>query len=188
MKKVNATHFEEIPSFSSKKLKKRNIAHLIVETPKGSRHKYALNNEYGIIAFSEVLPEGMEWPFDYGFIPQTLAQDGDPLDVLVLTETPLFSGCLIEARIIGAVKERKNGVENDRLVAVPLPSPGAPAPTDRYRTISDLPEKLLRGITEFLVDYSQRAGNRIDIEGMIGCDEAMKSIRKTAKAFRKKSE
>ncbi len=81
--------------------------------------------EYGIIAFHDVLPNSLKWPFDYGFIPQTLADDGDPLDILVINKAGLFSGCLIEVRVLGAIRETKDGVENDRLIAVPLPSPGA---------------------------------------------------------------
>ena len=184
--KVNATHFEDIPAFSSKESKKRRIVHVIVETPKGSPHKYELNNRFGIIAFSEVLPERMLWPFDYGFVPQTLAPDGDPLDIIVLSKNGLFSGCLIEVRVIGAIKEKKNGIKNDRLVAVPLPSAGAPAPTDTYWDIGDVPTSRLKEITSFLGEYSERAGNEIEIGGVVGAEFAMKAVKKTGKKFAKK--
>jgi len=92
-----------------------------------------LKAEYGIIAFRDVLRNSLKWPFDYGFIPQTLADDGDPLDILAINKAGLFSGCLIEVRVLGAIRERKDGVENDRLIAVPLPSPGAPQKSDDYR-------------------------------------------------------
>ncbi len=184
-KKINATRFEDIPACSSKKKRKRKILHIVIETPKDSPHKYALKSNYGIIAFSEVLPEGMRWPFDYGFVPQTLAPDGDPLDVLVLTKQPLFPGCLIEARIVGAIKERKNCVETDRLIAVPLASPGAPATTDRYKDIGDVPTSKLKEITDFLVQYSQKAGNAIEISGVVDAATAMKTVKRTSTVFAK---
>jgi Inorganic pyrophosphatase len=109
----------------------RRFQHAIIETPKNSAHKYALKNEYGIIAFSEVLPAGMHWPYDYGFVPQTLADDGDPLDILVLTDDALFSGCLIEARVVGSVRLSKNGVENDRLYRGAIAKCGC-TETDRW--------------------------------------------------------
>jgi inorganic pyrophosphatase len=128
----------------------------------------------------------MRWPFDYGFVPQTLADDGDPLDILVLTEDPLFSGCLIAARVIGSVRLSKNGVENDRLIAVPLPSAGAPKPTDTYNEITDLPSALLDEIVDFLTSYSAQQGNAIDFHTVVGSGEARKSIKRTMKAFGKK--
>jgi inorganic pyrophosphatase len=149
-KAINATHYELIPTLPNDSKSSDVIVHAIIETSKNSPHKYALKTGYGIIAFSEVLPAGMHWPDDYGFVPQTLADDGDPLDILVLTDDALFSGCLIETRVIGSVRLSKNGVENDRLIAVPLPSEGAPKPTDSYNEIGDLPQALLNEIVDFL--------------------------------------
>lgn len=185
-KTINATHYELIPPFPNGCKSSEGIVHAIIETCKNSPHKYALKNEYGIIAFSEVLPAGMRWPYDYGFVPKTLADDGDPLDILVLTDEALFSGCLIETRVIGAVRLTKNGVENDRLIAVPQPSPGAPKPTDAYKEISDLPEALRNEIVDFLISYSERQGNTIDVRAVVGADEARKSIKRTMKAFAKR--
>src|ERR1700735_866053 len=114
---INATHYEAIPAYPDKRARKRNLVHAIVETPMGSRHKYALNNELGIIAYHDILPDDLHWPFDYGFVPHTLASDGDPLDILILNPNGYFSGCLIDVRVVGVVRERKDGVENDRLIA-----------------------------------------------------------------------
>ena len=181
---VNATHYEAIPA----KVKTDNHethVHAVIETPKNSAQKFALNNQYGIIAFHELMPDGMEWPYDYGFIPQTLAPDGDPLDVLVITEQPLFPGCLIEVRLIGAVLESKDGTINHRTIAVPLPSPGAPAQTDTMRDCSDLPDSMMTRIRQFLKDYSQRQGHRIDQKGVIDAKEAMKILKQSLKAYKK---
>ena len=185
-KTINATHYEAIP-VSSNGLKKSDAqVNAVIETPKKSPHKYALNNDYGIIEFKEVLPDSMSWPYDYGFVPHTLAPDGDPLDVLVITENGLFSGCFIQVRVIGAVHETKDGVENDRLVAVPLPSEGAPQVTDNYHELSDVPEAKRNEIVEFLKKYSERQGHKIVVQGVTDSQSAMKIVKRTKKTFDKK--
>src|SRR5580692_1061015 len=183
---INATHYDYIPAFPNAKNKRDRIVNAIIETPKASRHKYALMPEYGIIAFHDVLPEDLEWPYDYGFIPQTLAPDKDPVDILIVNRDGLFSGCLIQARVIGAIRETKYGIENDRLIAVPLHSPGTPLATDAYTEISDLPEGTLEGIKSFLVGYSSGQGHAIKISAVVGAREAMKTIASGRKKFKKK--
>ena len=183
---INATHYDYIPALPKSKKKRDHIVNAIIETPKASRHKYALMPEYGIIAFHDVLAEDLEWPYDYGFIPQTLAPDKDPVDILVVNRDGLFSGCLIQARVIGAIREAKDGIENDRLIAVPLPSPGTPLATDAYTEISDLPKELLEGITGFLVRYSSDEGHAIKIRAVVGAGEAMKTIASARRKFKKK--
>jgi inorganic pyrophosphatase len=180
---VNATHYEAIPTFPKKKSK--NVVHAIVETAKNSPHKYALKKKYGIIALKEVLPDGMHWPYDYGFIPGTLAPDGDPLDILVLTQQGLFPGCMVSVRVLGAVREKKNKVENDRLIAVPLPSKGAPQLADDYRDISDVPKSLMDEIKDFLKKYSQRQGNRVKIRSIVGAKKAMQVVRQSERSFKR---
>jgi inorganic pyrophosphatase len=95
---------------------------VIIETPRGSRNKYKYNTETCRMKFSKVLPEGMMFPYDFGFIPDTKADDGDPLDVLVLSDEPMFPGCEVECRIVGVLRanQRANGKEkrNDRFIAV----------------------------------------------------------------------
>jgi inorganic pyrophosphatase len=184
-KTINATHYELIPPLPNGRKASEHVINAIIETPKHSPHKYALKNEYGIIAFSEVLPAGMHWPYDYGFIPKTLADDGDALDILVLTEDALFSGCLIETRVIGLVRLAKNGVENDRVIAVPQPSRGAPKPTDAYHEIHDLPQSVRGEIVDFLKSYSEHQGHSIDVHSVVGAGDAQKAIKQTMKAFAK---
>lgn len=183
-KRVNATHYEAIPPQPKRTHDDARI-HAIIETPKHSRHKYALNNEYGIIAFHEVMPDSMQWPYDYGFVPQTLADDGDPLDVLVMTQNGLFSGCMIEVRVLGAVLQTKDGTKNPRLIAVPKPSAGAPQPTDDYHDIFDIPPSMRDDVVAFLKSYSQRQGHEIVQTALIGNDDAMKLVKQKRKAFKK---
>src|SRR6202000_815799 len=95
---------------------------VIIETPKASRNKYGYDPDQGIFALSKVLPEGMVFPHDFGFLPQTRAGDGDPIDVLLLVDVPAFPGCLVPSRLIGVIEgeqlDGKKKVRNDRLVAV----------------------------------------------------------------------
>ena len=183
MKKVNATHYELIPTFANKG--KDRIVHAVIETAKASPCKYALKNEYGIIAFREPLEKGLEWPYDYGFIPQTLADDGDPLDLLYLSELATFSGCLVQTRLLGSIKLKKNGVENDRLVGAPLRVSDCKQPTDDYDDISDLPRRELDSLCKFLTEYSEAQGNLIELIGPVQADAAMRSIMAGRKKFKK---
>jgi len=178
---INATHFQDIPPVPKKKTK--HVVHAIIETAKNSPHKYALAGKYGIIQLKEVLPDDMHWPYDYGFVPGTLADDGDPLDLLVITQNGLFSGCFLKVRVVGAIREYKNGVRNDRLIGVPLPSDGAPQAYDAYKDIDDVPKPLLKEIKDFVKTYSQRQGNEVKLGGIMGAKAAMRSVEKTSRAF-----
>ena len=80
------------------------VLNLFIETPKGSRNKYVYDNNSGLMKLKKHLPRGMIYPFDFGFVPGTLAEDGDPLDVLLLGEGELFPGCLVKGRLLGALK------------------------------------------------------------------------------------
>jgi inorganic pyrophosphatase len=185
-KSINATHYDRIPAFPDGEKRRAHVVNAIIETPKRSCHKYALIPEYGLIAFHSVLPRRLEWPYDYGFVPQTLAPDGDALDILLLSENGLFSGCLIESRVIGAIRETKDGVENDRLIAVPLPSAGAPMPTDTYFDITDMPRNEVDAIKDFLVKYSSEQGHAIEVRAIVGAEAALTSVKRCMKQFRKK--
>jgi inorganic pyrophosphatase len=185
MKSVNATHYELIPTFPSKRDHRNGSVHAIVETPQGSPYKYALDVQHGIIALKASMPEGYRWPFDYGFVPQTLADDGDPLDILMLLSEGTFSGCMVKARILGAIRLSKNGVENDRVIGAPERMPGRRLFTDDFATLSDLPDDLRREIESFLCGYSEGEGNEIELQGAVEAAEALDLLEKARKAFRK---
>lgn len=182
---VNATRYEYIPTFSAGTKRRERVVNAIVETPKGSCKKYALEPSLGIIAFHNHLPAKFEWPYDYGFIPQTLAPDGDGVDILIINDNGLFSGCLIAARVIGSICERKDGVQDDRVIAVPLPTPGVPQPTDDYHDISDVPKHEIERITKFLAEYPTIEGHKVEIAGFADARSAMKNIRAAMKTFKK---
>jgi inorganic pyrophosphatase len=100
----------------------RDTLNVVIETPRGSRNKYKFEPDLGLMTLSKALPAGMAFPFDFGFVPETLSGDGDPLDVLVLLEDAVFPGCVVRARLLGVIKAmlRERGgkrVRNDRLIA-----------------------------------------------------------------------
>src|SRR4051794_22156829 len=102
---------------------RKNIIHAVIETPSGSRNKYAWDKKLKAFRLKKVLPSGMTFPFNFGYLPGTKAEDGDPLDVLVLTAAPAFPGCVLDCVLLGAIEaEQRNGKgkfeRNDRLIAV----------------------------------------------------------------------
>lgn len=179
---VNATHFENIPAYARKA---KRVVHAIIETPRNQRHKYAFDPGTGSFRKSMVLADGLQWPYDYGFIPQTLAQDGDPIDVLYLDDEPTFPGCLVEARVIGIVRIEKNGEENDRILACPVPQEGLTQKSDAFEDIGDVPDDMLQSICRYLVEYSAAEGNKLVYRGTGSRKAALKAIKSTHKAFEK---
>lgn len=123
------------------KPQKGGLLQVIVETPAKSRNKFAFDPEQRIFALKKVLPAGMVFPYDFGFLPQTEAPDGDPIDVLLLMDEPAFPGCAVRAHLIGVIEgeqlDGKKKIRNDRLVAVAE----ANHIYANVRKLSDLPEK-----------------------------------------------
>src|SRR6266446_6232042 len=116
----------DLSSLSPQLDAKKSTCRAIIETPKGCRNKFDYDRDSGLFMLGGLLPEGMMFPFDFGFIPSTLGEDGDPLDILVLMDAPAHVGCLIEVRIIGIIEaeQSENGKteSNDRLLGVALHS------------------------------------------------------------------
>jgi inorganic pyrophosphatase len=106
-----------------------------VETPRGSRQKYALKEEYGVFELRRILRGGMVWPCDFGFVPGTLADDGDAIDVALPHRRADTSRHLVRARLLGVIGLKKNGQENDRLIACPVSLPGAASTWDEVRDL-----------------------------------------------------
>src|SRR3954463_1424412 len=100
-----------------------SVANAIIEIPKGTRNKFEVDKKTGLIRLDRYLFSSSHYPGDYGFIPQTLAEDGDPLDILVMVNEPTFSGCLIEARVVGLFKMTDNGKNDFKVLAVPHGDP-----------------------------------------------------------------
>ena len=136
------------------------LLQVIIETPRGSRNKYSFDEEDHIYRLKAALPAGMEFPYDFGFLPRTLGSDGDPLDVLVLMDEPAFPGCVLLARLIGVMEcEQIEGEEtnrNDRFIAV--------AETahiySNMRTIEDIPKQTRTEIEQFFSNYHHLQGKQ----------------------------
>jgi|SRR5690242_8344834 len=136
---------------------------VVIETPKGSRNKYAFDPEQRIFKLKRVLPEGMVFPHDFGFIPSTRAEDGDPLDVLILMDEPAFPGCLVEARLVGVIEaeqvENGKAERNDRLVAVC----NASHTHSDIKSLKDINESLLDEVEKFFVNYNGTEGKKFKV-------------------------
>jgi inorganic pyrophosphatase len=159
------------------------LLQVIIETPKGCRNKYSFDEEQKVFVLKAALPAGMVFPYDFGFVPQTLADDGDPLDVLVLMDEPAFVGCALMARLIGVIEGEQivpdeKPTRNDRLVAV--------AETThmyaKFTKLKDMPKQALREIEEFFVNYHRLQGKKYKLLGIKGEKTALDLI---AKARRK---
>jgi inorganic pyrophosphatase len=154
---------------------------VIIETPRGSRNKYKYNQQTGRMKFSKVLPEGMMLPYDFGFIPETKAEDGDPLDVLVLSDEPMFPGCELECRIVGVLRanQRENGKENrnDRLIAVVEGS----VLYAGVHQLSDLEPAVLKQIEQFFTNYQKVRNIEFEVIDRGGSRAALALLRDSIK-------
>jgi inorganic pyrophosphatase len=153
---------------------------VVVETPKGSHNKLKFDPERGRFRLSHVLPVGMIFPFDFGFLPDTKGDDGDPLDVLVLMDAPCPMGCIVEARLIGTIEleqREKDGevVRNDRLVAVAATS----ATHAATREIDDLAEPLVAEIEAFFDQYNRLDGKEIRVLDRRGPKAAARLVKRS---------
>ncbi len=175
---INPTNLEHIPAFPNR-AQDPALVHAIIETPRDTRHKYAYEATYGAFMLKQVLPEGLTWPYDYGFVPQTRADDGDPIDILNMTAEATFTGCLVQCRVLGIVRIRKDGIRNDRLIAAPQRHHGVSQPTDDWEDVSDMPEPIVEGIIRFLVEYSAEQGHDIVCKGVRSRKRALEAIEQT---------
>ena len=152
---------------------------VVIETPKGSRNKFSYDPELGTYVLKSVLAEGMKFPYDFGFVPQTKAEDGDPLDVLLLMDEPAFTGCIVEGRIVGMIEaeqtEDGKSIRNDRVLAVATQSH---IHAD-IKHPKDLSSRMIDELEDFFVAYNKARGKKFKILGVKNADAAMKLIKKS---------
>ena len=160
------------------------VMQVVIETPKGSRNKYAFDSEQRIFELKKVLPAGMAFPYDFGFIPRTKAEDGDPTDVLVLMDEPAFPGCLLKCRLIGIIEgeqgDKKHRERNDRVVAVEKENHSFAD----IRHIDDLGKTFVRELERFFVNYHELSREQYRVTGVKGPKEARKRIADGIRAAR----
>ncbi len=164
------------------------IIHVVVETARGGRNKMAYDEELGIFRLKKILPEGMSFPYDFGFVPSTRGEDGAPLDALVLMDEPGTTGCLVEGRLVGVIlgeQERKGErCRNDRLVAVATPSH---THVD-IKHIDDLNQNMLSELESFFVNYHAQYGEQFRVLGCKGPRGAWKLVEEGQKSWHKSAQ
>jgi inorganic pyrophosphatase len=147
----------------------------VIEIPAGSRNKYELDKTTGLLKLDRVLYSSVHYPGDYGFVPQTLHEDGDPLDVLVMVKEQTFSGCMIDVRPIGVLRMRDRGEPDDKILGVPLHDPAH----EEYFDIADIPQHMLKEIEYFFATYKDLEGKRVQVVGWEKSHEAMRIVRES---------
>jgi inorganic pyrophosphatase len=154
----------------------KDLIRVVIETPKGSRNKYAFDPELEVFELKKVLPAGMAFPYDFDFVPSSQAEDGDPVDVLVLMDEAAFTGCVLKCRIIGIIEgeqgDKKNKERNDRVVAIEKDN----ASFADIRHIDDLGKSFLRELEQFFVDYHRLSGEKYNVISAKGPARAKKRI------------
>jgi inorganic pyrophosphatase len=139
------------------------LVNLVVEIPAGSRNKYEYNEHAGVMALDRVLHSSVRYPFDYGFVPNTLAEDGAPLDAMVIMEEPTFAGCLIRARPIGILDMVDSGAHDGKVLCVPE----AGFRHKEIRSIRQIAPNQLEEVAEFFRTYKNMEGRVTEITGWL---------------------
>ena len=156
---------------------------VIIETPRGSQNKYAYDPEMRVFKLKKTLPMGTVFPFDFGFIPNTRAEDGDPLDVLIIMEEPTFPGCLIECRLMAVLEatQQENGksaIRNDRMVAVS----NASVLYRNITAITELNRNMAKEIENFFIDYNKHEGKKFKPVKWKDASKAFSMVKKAIKS------
>jgi len=169
--------FDDIPIGTSLP----SVVNAIVEITKNTHNKYEYDEHLGVIKLDRTLHSPMHYPVDYGFIPETRSDDGDHLDIMILTDSPVMTGCLLEARPIGAMIMRDKNKWDEKILAVPANNPNF----DHITKLSHVPEHQLKEIAQFFADYKKLELCKDPIiKGWVNRLEAYKIIRKTYKTYR----
>ena len=154
---------------------------VIIEIPKGSKNKYELDKETGLLRLDRVLYSAVHYPADYGFIPRTFCDDGDPLDALVISQEPVHPLTLVDARAIGVMRMRDEKGIDDKIVAVSVHDPAYQHFTDKQQ----LPVHVLRELKRFFEDYKALENKEVVVEDMIGPAEAVTVITDALELYRR---
>lgn len=154
---------------------------VVIEVPAGSKNKYELDKETGLLRLDRVLYGAVHYPANYGFIPRTFCEDGDPLDALVLGQEPLHPLTVVEARAIGAIRMRDEKGLDDKVIAVNVRDPAVADYTDHRQ----LPAHLLREVRRFFQDYKALEQKEVIVEDLMGPPEALAIVRAALDLYRR---
>jgi inorganic pyrophosphatase len=166
--------------------RKKRECKAIIETPKGRRNKFDYDPKSRLFKLGGLLPEGLAFPFDFGFIPSTLGDDGDPLDVMVLMDEPAHVGCLLDVRVIGVIEavqvQDGDSETNNRLIAVSIHS----YDHGELSSLNEINSSMLDQVEEFFVSYNKSRGKKFKIKGRHGPKRASELMEIGMRAFQKK--
>jgi inorganic pyrophosphatase len=149
----------------------------MIESPKGFNQKFDYDPQQQRFRLSKILPAGLVFPFDFGMIPGTRGEDGDPLDIIVVSESGTFPGCLIDCRIVGALQAEQTErdgktLRNDRFLGVP----GVSQLFSKVETLEQLPEAILNQLEHFFKNYNEQAGKTFRVTARLSAEEAFKLL------------
>ena len=151
----------------------------IVEIGKGSKNKYEIDKETGMIALDRAMHTAQDYPFDYGFVPQTLWDDNDALDVIILTTYPLFPGILARVRPVAIVNMTDTGDPDDKIIAVPIDDPR----WSEIRDLADINKHTIKEIEHFFTTYKKIQNKVVDVTGFKGAMEAREAFERGLKLY-----
>jgi inorganic pyrophosphatase len=159
----------------------------IIETPKGNRNKFDFDPKTELFKLGGLLPVGMVFPYDFGFIPSTLGEDGDPLDVMIMMEEPGVTGCLVDIRLVGVIEavqtEDGKTESNDRLIAVPIHSYSH----EDVTSIDQLSSSVVEQIEQFFISYNKQRGKKFQVKGRKGPKRALALVEAGIKLAKQKA-
>jgi inorganic pyrophosphatase len=155
------------------------VMNVIIEIPKNSKNKYEIDKETGIIALDRVMHTSQDYPFDYGFVPQTLFDDGDALDVVVLTTYPLAPGILVRVRPVAIMEMIDGGERDDKVLAVPVDDPRF----DDVKDLSDVNKHFIKEMTHFFETYKKVQKKEVEVGEWLGAKEAKAAFEKSCEMY-----
>lgn len=158
------------------------VVYTIVEIPKGSRNKYEYQKQNGVIFLDRVLYSSLHYPGDYGLIPQTFYDDGDPLDILLMINEPTFPGCIIQARPLGIFRMLDRDQKDDKILGVPATDPLF----NGYQDLDDVPGGFLNEVAHFFEVYKDLEGQRTKPLGWEGAEIAKQEIMRSVEMYRER--
>lgn len=158
----------------------RDEMNVIVEIPKFSKNKYEIDKATGIIALDRVMHSAQDYPFDYGFVPQTLFDDGDALDVVLVTTYPLMPGILVKARPVAIMEMTDGGDRDDKIVAVPVDDPRM----SDIKDIGDLNSHFAKEMTHFFETYKKIQNKEVKIGDWLGAEKAKEAFDKSVTMYK----
>lgn len=173
------THMNLIKDISPGTADEMNV---IVEIPKGSKNKYEIDKETGLIALDRVMHTSQDCPFDYGFVPQTLWEDGDPLDVVILTTHPFFPGLLVRVRPVAIVDMTDSGDGDAKIIAVPVSDPR----WDHVQDIEDVNKHTLKEIEHYFSTYKKIQNKEVTVHSIGNKQKAVEAFNRSLEMFKAK--